>query len=116
MEQQGMTIGEAWRRLRAWMRRDRHEQEMQEEIAEHLEQRRQQLIDDGLDPVQADQEARRRFGNVALAQEDTREQWGFPSVDALLQDLRFGARLLVRAPLSTAICVVSLAIGIGTAA
>jgi len=42
--------------------------------------------------------------------------WGFPSFDTLVQDVRYGARLLSRSPTVTIASIVSLAIGIGFSA
>jgi hypothetical protein len=65
-----------------------------------------------MDPVAADREARRMFGNVTTIREETRDMWSFPSIDTVLQDLRYGARLLRRSPLFTVLAVTSLAVGV----
>ncbi|HET7221122.1 MAG TPA: ABC transporter permease, partial [Vicinamibacterales bacterium] len=104
----------AWlRRLTAYLFRRHLDEELADEIQLHIELRRQALIDDGLDPRQAEFAARRMFGNVALTRERTRDAWRFRSLDTVVGDVRFGIRLLRRAPAFTIVAVVSLAIGIG---
>jgi predicted permease len=104
------------RRLAARLHRGRLDDELREEIQQHIERRRQQLIDEGMDPRDASYEARRIFGNATVVREETRDMWSFQWIESLLQDLRFGARLLRRAPIFTAAAVSSLSIGIGSAA
>jgi predicted permease len=103
------------RRARAALSRSRLDRELREEIAQHVEMRRQQLIADGTDPDVAGYEARRAFGNRASILERTRDIRSFVSLDAVLQDVRFGARLLRRTPLFTAVAILSLATGLGAA-
>ena len=103
------------KRTIAWLRRSRLDDELREEIDAHIAQRRQSLIDGGMDPREATGEARRLFGNVLAVRERTRDAWSFPRLESLLQDVRFGVRLLVQTPLYTAVAVLSLAIGIGAA-
>jgi predicted permease len=104
------------RRLTSRARRQRLDDELREEIAQHIELRRLQLIDEGLDPRDAAYEARRMFGNATAIREETRDMWTFRWVESLLQDTRFGARLLRRSPVFTLAAVASLSIGIGSAA
>src|SRR5688500_8242823 len=105
-----------WRRAVARLSRNRLDDEMQEEIRDHLERRRQQLIAAGMEPDDAEREARRAFGNVTRVREELRDGWGFPRLESVMQDVHYGARILRRAPGFTAVAVLSLSLGIGAAA
>ena len=109
-------IGALIRRLRAIATRRRLDDELAVEIRSHLEMRTQSLVERGLDPRDAAAEARRQFGNVTLKREDAREHWSVRALDGLLQDVRFGARLMRRSPAFTAVAVLSLGVGIGASA
>ena len=57
------------RRISAWFRRNRLDDDVAEEIRLHIELRRQALIADGMTPADADREARRQFGNATVIRE-----------------------------------------------
>jgi predicted permease len=103
----------AMRRLLTFLRRDRLDDDLAEEIRLHLELRRQALMDDGMPPADADREARRQFGNVTVIRERTRAQWGGAATDILVHDVRYGLRLIRKTPGFSAVAIASLAIGIG---
>src|SRR5262245_27634959 len=91
-----------WQELHFIVRRLIHrrsaERELDEEIRAHLEMEIEQNIADGMSPEDARLAARRSFGSVAIAKEDSRAIWGVRSLEILWQDLRYGARMLMKNP------------------
>jgi macrolide transport system ATP-binding/permease protein len=57
--------------------------------------------------------AMRRFGNVTIAQESSREMWQWNSVETVFQDVRFGLRQLRRSPGFTILAILCLTLAIG---
>jgi len=99
--------------IRRLIHRRSAEQELDDEIRAHLEMEIEQNIADGMSPEEARLAARRSFGSVAIAKEDSRAMWGLRSLETLWHDLRFGARMLLKRPGFSSIAIVTLALGIG---
>jgi predicted permease len=100
-------------RLRWWLRRDREERDLEEEIQAHIAMEVRERLQGGEAPRMAWAEARRVFGNLGRIREETREAWGWSGLERFFDDLRQGLRILRRTPVWTAVVGATLALGIG---
>ena len=93
--------------------RGRRYDDLSASIEEHIEERTEELIAEGMSPEVAGQTARREFGNVTLLRERSREVWQWQRLESLLADLKHVFRRLGRSPGFAITVVLTLAIGIG---
>ena len=98
--------------LRQLLSRRRRYNELSESIREHLEEKIADLMDHGMTRERAEQTARREFGNVTLIEQRSREVWQWPTLESLWADTKYALRRLRRAPLFTAVGLITLAVAV----
>jgi predicted permease len=87
-------------------RRERLELDLNRELRDHLDRRRQDLIAAGMPAVEADRQAKLELGGVSQVREAVRDTWTWGWLDAVRPDVRHALRRLKRSPAFT--------LGVGT--
>ena len=111
-----MTLNDLKLRARALLRPNRVEQELDEELAFHIEREARKLIDEGMTPAEARERAQARFGSTALAADRCRDERGTAVIDNTIRDVQYALRTFAKAPLAAFTIVVTVAIGLGVVA
>ncbi len=97
----------------SFFRRGKLYDDLSEEMRLHIEERAEQLMGEGMSRKEAEQAARRAFGNKTLIEERSREVWQWPTLESIWADVRFAWRQLKRSPGFTFAAIVTLALAIG---
>jgi putative ABC transport system permease protein len=87
--------------------------DLSEEIRQHLEEKADVLIAQGMSRRDAELAARREFGNVTHIEERGREAWMWPLAESLWADAKFAIRQLAKNLGFASAAVTTLALGIG---
>jgi predicted permease len=100
-----------WLRRLFFRRRRYHD--LAVSIEEHLEEKIDELMEDGMSREEAMRAARRAFGNVLLIEERSREQWQWPKLEGLRADLKYALRQSVKHPGFAVTAIMTLTLGVG---
>ena len=97
---------------RIFARRRRYD-DLSVSIQEHLNERVDELLEEGLLREVAELRARLEFGNVTLIEERGREVWQWPTLESIWVDVQFALWQLRKTPGMALLAILTLALGVG---
>ena len=100
-------------RLRSLFRRKEVDQELNDELRDHLEQQINENLAAGMSPEDARYSALRAMGGMTQIEQQCRDARGGNFVEDLVQDLQYGFRQLSRSPGFSILAILCLTLGIG---
>lgn len=109
-----MSSLRAWAlRFRGLFDKERKDRELAEELESHLQMHIEDNLRAGMSPAEARRNALLKMGGLEQTTESYREHRSFPFIESVLQDFRFGLRILRKNPGFAVVVALTLALGIG---
>ena len=96
-----------------WWQRKRRDADLELELRSDLELEEEERRDAGLSNEDAHFAAQRALGNTTLIREQAHEAWGWAPFEHFWRDIQFAFRQFSKNRRFAAICIVTLALGIG---